>query len=161
MDALSIGHYVHEKQRISTRSKHVHIYRVDEESRLECVWRDADLAILLSKQKNKFTCCLQGGPGKWGQLTFLMVTFECIGKIQYILVNVINSNSGTHLGKHKSLIFNTVCQMATPRLGIFALVTFLILLTRTYSHTPIILRFQKVNKINSVLEGKLLYCCYW
>ena len=37
--------------------------------------------------------------------------------------------------------------MATPRLGIFALVTFLILLTRTYSHRPIILRFQKVNKI--------------
>jgi len=57
-----------------------------------------------------------------------------------------NNNSGTHLGKHKSLIFNIVRQMATPRLGmIFALVTFLILLTRTYS--PIILRFHKVNKI--------------
>jgi len=26
---------------------------------------------------------------KWGQLTFLMLTFKCIGKIQYILVNVI------------------------------------------------------------------------
>jgi len=58
-----------------------------------------------------------------------------------------NSNSGTHLGKHISLIFNIVRQMVTPRLGIFALVTFLILLTRTYSHRPIILRFQKVNKI--------------
>jgi len=58
-----------------------------------------------------------------------------------------NSNSGTHLGKDKSLIFNIVRQMATPRLGIFALVTFLILLTHTYSHRPIILRFQKVNKI--------------
>ena len=37
--------------------------------------------------------------------------------------------------------------MAAPRSGIFALVTFLILLTRTYSHMPIILLFQKVNKI--------------
>jgi len=58
-----------------------------------------------------------------------------------------NSNSGTHLGKHKSLIFNIVRQMAAPRLGTFALVIFLILLTRTYSHKPIILRFQEVNKI--------------
>ena len=52
-----------------------------------------------------------------------------------------------HLGKHESLIFNIVRQMAAPRLGIFALVIFLILLTRTYSHRPIILRFQEVNKI--------------
>ena len=37
--------------------------------------------------------------------------------------------------------------MAAPRLGIFALVTFLILLTHTYSHRPFILLFQKVNKI--------------
>ena len=58
-----------------------------------------------------------------------------------------NSNSGTHLGKHKSLIFDIVRQMAAPRLGIFALVIFLILLTRTYSHKPIILRFQGVDKI--------------
>ena len=58
-----------------------------------------------------------------------------------------NSNSGTHLGKHKSLIFNIVRQMTALRLDIFALVIFLILLTRTYSHKPIILRFQKVNKI--------------
>ena len=58
-----------------------------------------------------------------------------------------NSNSGTHLVKHKSLIFNIVCQMAAPRLDIFARVIFLILLTRTYSHRLIILRFQEVNKI--------------
>jgi len=58
-----------------------------------------------------------------------------------------NSNSGTHIGKHESLIFNIVRQMAAPKLGIFALVIFLILLTRTYSHSPIILRFQEVNKI--------------
>jgi len=58
-----------------------------------------------------------------------------------------NSNTGTHLGKHKSPIFNIVRQMAAPRLDIFALVIFLILLTRTYSHKPIILRFQEVNKI--------------
>ena len=58
-----------------------------------------------------------------------------------------NSNLGTNLGKHKSLIFNIVRQMAAPRLGIFALVIFLILLTRTYSHRPIILRFQEVVKI--------------
>jgi len=38
------------------------------------------------------------------------------------------------LRKLKSLMFNIVRQMATPRLGIFAFVTFLILLTRTYSH---------------------------
>ena len=57
------------------------------------------------------------------------------------------SNSGTHIGKHKSLIFNIVRQMVAPRLNIFALVTFLILLTHTYSHRPIILRFQEVNKI--------------
>jgi len=56
-----------------------------------------------------------------------------------------NSNSGTHLGKHKSLIFNIVRQMAAPRLGIIALLIFLILLTRVYSHKPIILRFQEVN----------------
>jgi len=35
-----------------------------------------------------------------------------------------NSNSGTHFGKHKSLIFNIVRQMAALRLGIFALVIF-------------------------------------
>jgi len=58
-----------------------------------------------------------------------------------------NSNSGTHLGKHKSLIFDIVRQMAAPRLGIFALVIFLILLTHTYLHRPITLRFQVVNKI--------------
>ena len=58
-----------------------------------------------------------------------------------------NSKSGTHLGKHKCLIFNIVRQMVAPRLGIFALVIFLILLTRTYSHRPIILRFHEVNKI--------------
>jgi len=58
-----------------------------------------------------------------------------------------NSNSGTRLGKHKSLIFNIVGQMVAPRLGIFTLVIFLILLTLTYSHRPIILRFQEVNKI--------------
>ena len=28
MDALSISHYVHEKQRISARPKHVHMYRL-------------------------------------------------------------------------------------------------------------------------------------
>ena len=61
------------------------------------------------------------------------------------MITVIQAH--THLGKHKSLIFNIVRQMATPRLGIFALVTFLILLTRTYSHRSIILRFHKVNKI--------------
>ena len=87
------------------------------------------------------------GQLKLGQLTFLMVTFECIGKIQINFGKCDNSNSGTHLGKHKSLILNIVRQMATPRLGIFALVTFFILLTRTYSHRPIILCFQKVNKI--------------
>ena len=58
-----------------------------------------------------------------------------------------NTNSGTHLGKHKSLIFNIVCQMATPKLGILALGIFLILRTRTYSHRPIILRFQAVNNV--------------
>jgi len=40
---------------------------------------------------------------KLGQLTFLMVTFECIGKIQLILVSV-NSNLGKHLEKNKNLI---------------------------------------------------------
>jgi len=45
------------------------------------------------------------------------------------------------------LIFGIVRQMAAPRLGIFALVIFLVLLTRTYSHKPIILRFQEVNEI--------------
>ena len=58
-----------------------------------------------------------------------------------------NSNSGTRLGKHKSSIFHIVRQMAAPRLGIFALVTFLILLTHTYTHRPIILLFPKFNKI--------------
>ena len=76
-----------------------------------------------------------------------MVTFECIGKIQINFGKRDKSNSGTHLGKHKSLIFNIVRQMATSRLGIFALVTFLILHTRTYSHRPIILRFHKVTKM--------------
>jgi len=57
------------------------------------------------------------------------------------------SNSGTHLGKHKSLIFNTVPQMAAPRLDSFDLVIFLISLTRTYSHGPTILSFQEVKKI--------------
>ena len=47
---------------------------------------------------------------------------------------------------HKRLIFDIVRQMAAPRLGIFALVIFLISLTHTYSHRPIILRFQEVNK---------------
>ena len=47
-----------------------------------------------------------------------MVTFECIGK-SINFGKCDNSNSGTHLGKHKSLIFNIVRQMATPRLGIF------------------------------------------
>ena len=69
-----------------------------------------------------------------------------------------NSNSGTHLGKHKSLIFNTVRQMAAPRLGIFALVAFLILLTHTYSHRPIILLFQKVNNI--LWQYRLLIVLY-
>ena len=58
-----------------------------------------------------------------------------------------NSNSGKHFGKHKSSIFNIVRQMTAPRLGIFALVIFLILLTRVYSHRPIMLHFQEVNKI--------------
>jgi len=58
-----------------------------------------------------------------------------------------NSNSGTHLGNIKSLIFNIVRQMAASSLAIFALVIFLILLIRTYSQRLIILRFQEVNKI--------------
>jgi len=58
-----------------------------------------------------------------------------------------NSNSGTHLEKHKSLIFNIVRQMTAPWLVIFAVVIFLILLTRMYSHRPIILRLQEFNKI--------------
>jgi len=37
--------------------------------------------------------------------------------------------------------------MVAPRLGIFALVIFLILVTRTYSHRPIILRFHEVNPL--------------
>ena len=90
---------------------------------------------------------IQGGPVK--------VRPTCIfdGNILMHRLNSINfgkccnSNSGTHHGKHKSLIFNIVRQMAAPRLGIFALVIFLILFTRTYSHWPIILRFQEVNKI--------------
>jgi len=49
--------------------------------------------------------------------------------------------------KHKSLIFKIVRPMAAPRLGIFAFVIFLILLTRTYR--PIILRFQEVNMVKS------------
>jgi len=57
-----------------------------------------------------------------------------------------NSNLGTHLGMHRSVIFNIVRQMAAPRLSILPLVIFLSLLTRTYSHRPIILRFQEVNK---------------
>jgi len=57
------------------------------------------------------------------------------------MITVIQAHT---LWKYKSLIFNIVRQMATPRLGIFALVTFLILLTRTYSHGPIILRFQNL-----------------
>ena len=63
-----------------------------------------------------------------------------------------NSNSGTHVGKHKSLIFDIFRQMAAPRLGIFALVIFLILLTRTYSHRPMILRFQEIDK-NSMVKS--------
>ena len=89
---------------------------------------------------------LQGGPAK------MRPTSIFDGKIWMHRQNSINfgkcdnSNSGTHVGKHKSLIFNIVRQMAAPRLGIFDLVTFLILLTRTYSHRPIISLFQKVNK---------------
>ena len=44
------------------------------------------------------------GQLKWGQLTFVMVTFECIGKNSINFGKCDNSNSGTHLGKHKSLI---------------------------------------------------------
>ena len=49
--------------------------------------------------------------------------------------------------------------MVTPRLHIFALFTFLILLTRTYLHRPIILRFQKV----ITFYGKIvcLYFCWY
>jgi len=43
-----------------------------------------------------------------------------------------NTNSGTHLEKHKNLIFDIVRQMVAPRSGIFALVIFFILLTRIY-----------------------------
>jgi len=70
------------------------------------------------------------GQLEWGQLRFLMVTFECICKFKNKLGKCDNSNSGTRLGKHKSLIFNMVCQMVAPRLSFFALVIFLILLTR-------------------------------
>ena len=38
---------------------------------------------------------------KWGQLTFLMVTFECIGKIQQFLVNVITVIQAHSLGSIK------------------------------------------------------------
>jgi len=38
---------------------------------------------------------------KLGQLTFLIVTFECIGKIQYILVNVITVIQAHTLGSIK------------------------------------------------------------
>jgi len=38
---------------------------------------------------------------KWGQLTFLMVTFECIGKFQKILVNVITVIQAHTLGSIK------------------------------------------------------------
>ena len=75
-----------------------------------------------------------------------MITIEYIGKIQYILVNVTTVIQA-HTLENKSLIFDIVRQRAAPRLGIFALVIFIILLTRTYSHRPTILRFQEVNKI--------------
>jgi len=42
--------------------------------------------------------------------------------------------------------------MAAPMWGIFAIVIFFILHTRTYSHRPIILRFQEVNK-NSMVKS--------
>jgi len=50
---------------------------------------------------------------------------------------------------HESFIFNIVRQMAAPKLGIFALVIFFILRPygHMYSHRPIILRLQEVNKI--------------
>ena len=54
-----------------------------------------------------------------------------------------DNSSLTHLGKHKK--FNIVRQMAPQRLGIFALVTSLILLTYfTYLHRPIILCFYEL-----------------
>ena len=51
-----------------------------------------------------------------------------------------DNSSLAHLGKHKK--FNIVRQMAPQRLGIFAIVTSLILLTR--NDRPIILRFHKL-----------------
>ena len=54
--------------------------------------------------------------------------------------------------------------MAEPRLGIFAFVIFLILLNRTYSHGPIILRFPEVNKIlwqNRLLIVLLVFVSLW
>ena len=68
-------------------------------------------------------------------------------KFNKFLANVTTVIQAHTLGNIKVQLFNIVRQMAAPRLGIFALVIFLILLTRTYSHRPIILRFQEVNKI--------------
>ena len=48
--------------------------------------------------------------------------------------------------------------MAAPKLGIFALVIFLILLTRTYSHRTTILRFEEVT-VRS-FPSRLLLICY-
>ena len=49
--------------------------------------------------------------------------------------------------------------MVAPRLGIFALVIFLILFTRTYSHRPIILRFQEFIKFHDKIVC-LRFCWY-
>jgi len=65
---------------------------------------------------------LHGGPAK------LRPTHIFDGNIWMHRINSIgkrdNSNSGTHLGKHKSLIFNIVRQMAPPSLDILPLLYF-------------------------------------
>jgi len=59
---------------------------------------------------------IQGGPAKVRPTyifagNIILVTFECIGKIQCFFGKCDNSLD-THLGKRKNLIFNIVRQMA-------------------------------------------------
>jgi len=59
---------------------------------------------------------IQGGPAKVRPTyifagNIILVTFECIGKIQWFFGKCDNSLD-THLGKRKNLVFNIVHQMA-------------------------------------------------
>ena len=72
------------------------------------------------------------------------------------LVGKCGNSSDTQLGKHtgKNSIFNTVCQMAAPRLGIFDLITSLIILTllsQVYNFTFFIKLINMVKSSGYVL----------